>query len=96
MKIPLGLDKFKVSLSLVSIIFVTWVKRLASDLKNLVFISDKGSLNFTRPKSFNHVRDIHSIIDASELFIEIPKDPSLQKLIYSECQHHKTVKVLCM
>ena len=69
-----------------------WIERLASVLKNLVFISNKGSLNFTRPKSFNHVRDIHSVTDASELFIETPKAPFLQKLTCSEHKHHKTAK----
>ena len=70
-----------------------WIERLASVLQNLVFISNKGSLNFTRPKSFDHVRDIHSVTDASELFIETPKAPFLQKLTCSEYKYHKTAKM---
>ena len=76
-------SRFNISISLVSRIIVTWLRALASILKNLVFIPDKGSLNFTRPERFNHVRDIHSIIDGSEIFIETPKNPDLQKVTWS-------------
>ncbi|XP_065675752.1 uncharacterized protein LOC136091960 [Hydra vulgaris] len=100
MKIRLALTekdlshRFNISVSLASRIFVTWVKGLASVLHHLIFIPDKGALNFTRPKRFDHIKDIHSIIDATELFIETPKNPDLQKLTWSEYKHHNTIKVL--
>ena len=61
--------------------------------KKLVFILEKASLNFARPKRFNHGRNIYSITDASELFIETPKDPTLQRLTWSKYKHN-TAKVL--
>ena len=42
----------------------------------------------------NIAEDIHSIIDASEIFIETLNNPDDQKKIWSECKHHNTLKVL--
>ena len=41
---------------------------------------EQGSLDTTKPKRFNQVHGIHSIIDGSEISIETPKNLDLQKL----------------
>ena len=80
--------RFEISISVVSRIFITWVKGLSSVLKHLLFMPEQGSLNTTKPKRFNQVHGIHSIIDGSELiFIETPKSLDLQKLTWSEYKH---------
>ena len=38
--------------------------------------------------------DLNSILDATEFFIQTPKNPDLQKLTWSDYKHHNTVKVL--
>ena len=48
-----------------------------------------------KPQRFKNItRDIHSIIDASEIFIETPKNSEDQKKTWSEYKHHHTLKVL--
>lgn len=49
-----------------------------------MFKPEQGSLNTTKPKRFNQVHGIHSIIDGSEIFIETPKNLDLQELTWSE------------
>jgi len=53
---------------------------LAIVLKNVIFIPDQGSLNFTRPKRFDNVRSVSQIIDCFQVFVEKPKSLDLQKL----------------
>lgn len=99
-KLRLGLtvqdlaDRFGVSTSTVSSTFKTWIKILSTILKCVIFTPDQGSLNFTRPKRFDHVKDVAQIIDCFEVFIETPKSLELQKLTWSEYKHHNTVKYL--
>ena len=56
MKMKLGLlekdlaSRFEISLLVVSIIFVTWVKGLSSVVKHLLFMPEQESLNTTKPK----------------------------------------------
>ena len=48
-----------------------------------------------KPQRFKNItRDIHSIIDASEIFIETPKYSEDQKKTWSEYKYHHTLKVL--
>ena len=101
MKLRLGLtlqdlaNRFKVSLYTASPVFTSWVKGLSTVLRTLVFIPDKGSLVNTKPQRFKNItQDIHSIIDASEIFIERPKNPDDQKKTWSDYKHHNTLKVL--
>ena len=86
MKLRLGLTlqdlthRFKVSHSAASSLFKSWVKGLTTVLRTLIFIPDKKSLVNTKPQRFKNItQDIHSIIDASEIFIETPKNSDDQK-----------------
>ena len=68
-------------------------KVIALVLRSLIFMSDKGSLIATNPSRFAR-RNISAIIDASEIFLETPKNPVLQKLTWSQYKHHNTAKIL--
>ena len=49
----------------------------------------------TKPQKFKNITQyIHSVIDASEIFIEAPKNPDDPKKNWSEYKHHITLKVL--
>ena len=88
-------NRFRVSLSTASSVSTSWVKSLSTVLRTLIFISDKESLVNTKPQRFKNItEDIHSIIDASEIFIETPNIPDDQKKTWSEYKHHNTLKVL--
>ena len=66
-------DRFNISQSTVSSTFKTWIKVIAYILKNVIYVPDKGILNFTRPERFENVPDVEQIIDCFEIFIETPK-----------------------
>ena len=101
MKLKLGLtlqgiaNRFKVTLSTASSVFTSWVKGLSTVLGTLIFIPDKESLVSTKPQRIENItEDIHSVIDASEIFIETPKNSDDQKKTWLEYKHHNTLKVL--
>ena len=75
-------------------IFVSWIKAMAKVLKANVYLPDQGVINVTAPRRFRSLRNTHSIIDCSELFIETPQDHNLQDSIWSTYKHHNTLKFL--
>ena len=80
---------FKASLSTASSVFTSRVKGLSTVLKTLIFIPDIESLVNTKPQGFENItHNIHSIIDASEIFIETPKNSDGQKKTRSVYKHH--------
>ena len=46
-----------------------------------------------KPKKFKSQK-LHSIADATEIFIQTPKDHLLQRFTWSNYNHHNTLKVL--
>ena len=100
MKIRLGLidtdisKRFGISVSTVSRIFNSYVKSTAAVLKSLVFIPELGSLLATAPPCFRKVKNLHSIIDATEIFLQTPKDLVAQRTTWSDYKHHNTAKIL--
>ncbi|XP_065666922.1 uncharacterized protein LOC124813812 isoform X2 [Hydra vulgaris] len=100
MKLRLGLlnrdlaERFNVSEALISSIISSWLKASSAVLSPIVYIPDKVNIINTRPGRFKDYKNLHSIMDATEFFIETPKNPDLQKLTWSEYKHHNTMKVL--
>ena len=86
-------QRFNVS-SLVTYITTSWLRAAAKVLKSFIFIPSQGTLNLTKPPQFDVVRNLHSIIDGTEIFIQTPKDHRLQKIMWSQYKHHNTVKLL--
>ena len=54
---------------------------------------DLETVNTCKPKKFKSQK-LHSIADATEIFIQLPKDHSLQRLTWSNYEHHNTLKIL--
>ena len=87
-------SRFKISTCLCSQIFQCWIRAMAKVLKPMVYMPNQGILNVTSPKRFDSIRNIHSIIDCSELFIETPQAHDLQASTWSTYKHHNTLKYL--
>ena len=99
MKIRLGLlnediaNRFKVSCVLISQIFSTWVRATTKVLSSMIKACDLDTVNTLKPKKFKSQK-LHSIADATEIFILAPKDHLLQSLTWSNYKHHNILKVL--
>ena len=99
MKIRLGLlnediaDRFKVSRSLISQIFSTWVRATAKVLSCMIKVWDLDTVNTLKSNKFK-LQKLHSIADATEIFIQTPKDHLLQRLTWSNYKHHNALKVI--
>lgn len=100
MRLRLGLlakdlaRRFDISESLCGRIFLTWLRASAKVFSSMIFIPDEETLIATKPKKFNDIKDLHSIIDCTEIFIETPKDLELQSSTWSDYKHHNTIKLL--
>ena len=87
-------DRFGISNGLASSIVTTWVKAASVVLKPTIFVPQKNKIFQTLPNRFKSMPDIHSILDATEVFIETPKNLDLQKITWSDYKHHNTLKLL--
>ena len=100
MKVRLGLlntdlcYRFNISEGTCTNVFMSWIRAMAECLRPVIHIPDQGTTNVTAPKRFTQFRNIFTIIDCSEVFIETPKDLELQCATWSEYKHHNTIKFL--
>lgn len=87
--------RFQISESLVSSIFLTWVRLMRFELSHLIIWPSKDVIKQNLPLCFKtfypHVR---CIIDCSEVFIETPSSLDTQAQCWSEYKHHCTIKFL--
>ena len=100
MKLRLGLQtmdlaiRFNVSEGTCSNIFLSWLWAMAEYFKAFVFIPNLETVLATSPDRFRCFKNLISIIDCIEVFMETPKSLELQSATWSEYKHHKTVKFL--
>ena len=86
--------RFKTSKALSGQIFTCWLRAMAQLMSSMIYMPEQGTINVTTPKRFYSVRNIHSIIDCSEIFIETPQDHDRQAMTWSTYKHHNTLKFL--
>ena len=87
-------DTFGISPAQVSRIYNTWITFLSQELSLLVPWPSRSELKKSLPKRFKGKENIRIIIDCLELFIQKPKIPSSQKIIWSSYKHWNTAKLL--
>ena len=86
---------FSVSQSQVSRIFTTWICFLSSAFKEtLVLWPHKEEIKQHLPRSFKKYPNTRVIIDCTEMFIEKPTAPYVQRATWSEYKGHNTIKAL--
>ena len=87
--------RFAISDSLVSSIFISWVKLMKCELSWLIKWPSKEQTKKVLPKCFEkYYSKVRCIIDCSEVFIETPSSLELQAICWSDYKHHCTFKFL--
>ena len=101
MKLKLDLNvrdlafRFQISTPTVSRYFITWVRFLYCELKEITWFPSKEQVAGTLPHGFRQrYPTTFAIIDASEVFVETPSDLMLQSTSWSNYKHHNTFKFL--
>ena len=88
-------NRFIVSTSVVSSVFTTWIKLIASEMKWLIHWPDRNVIRRNLPSMFRkYYPNCCIIIDCSELFIETPSALDIAATCWSNYKHHSTVKYL--
>ena len=87
--------RFGVSQSTVSRIVITWINFLYHKFKELNIWPSKQEVQSYMPGCFkNAYPSTRCIIDATELFITMPSNPTAQQLTFSSYKNHNTLKAL--
>ena len=85
--------RFKVSRSLITQIFATWVRFLAKELSWLIMWPSKGQVQLELPDCFRRMYPkVRCIIDCTEVFTETPSALDVQAALWSTYKHHSTLK----
>ena len=87
--------RFGISISTVSRICITWINFLFIKLKELPLWPKREIITANMPSVF---KDLYPttrvIIDATEIFVEVPSLPELQQMTFSTYKNHNTFKAL--
>jgi len=88
-------NRFQVSQSTVSRILCTWINFLHLRLKEIPLWPPKELVRMNMPWEFaENYPSTRVIIDATEIFVEQPKLPELQQMMFSNYKNHNTFKAL--
>ena len=100
MRLRLGLlerdlaERFRVSVSTVSRVLITWYNLLAGHLKDLIVWPSKELIIANMPQCFKNFPNTRIIIDCTEFFIPTPSSLVNQSITYSSYKSHNTFKLL--
>ena len=100
-RLKLGLSEqdlaflFQVSQPTVSRIFITWINFLFVKFKEVPSWPSQQTVDKYMPDSFKVLYPTtRCIIDATEIFIQMPLNPTAQQLTFSSYKNHNTLKAL--
>ena len=87
--------RFHASATIVSSIFITWIKLMSKELSVLIVWPSRQQVKKTLPYCFRKLYPkVRCIIDCFECFTETPSGLDLAATLWSEYKHHYTFKVL--
>lgn len=87
--------RFQIAQSTVSRIITTWLNFMFYKFKEVPIWPSRQSIDHFMPDCFRAMYPCtRCIIDATELFIEMPSNPSAQQLTFSSYKNHNTLKAL--
>ena len=87
--------RFNISQSTVSRIIITWINFMYLQFKELPLWPKKEVVTSYMPQTFKEqYPSTRVIIDATEIFIEQPHLPEIQKMTFSSYKNHNTYKAL--
>ena len=87
--------RFQISQSTVSRIITTWLNFMLYKFKEVPIWPSRQAIDHFMPDCFQTTyHRTRCIIDATELFIEMPSNPSAQQLTFSNYKNHNTAKAL--
>jgi hypothetical protein len=86
--------RFNISVASASSIFTTWINLLYVELKELCCLPNIETMLTNKAPAFNEFRDVHMVMDCTELFTEKPSNLKERKHTFSNYKHHQTFKFL--
>ena len=87
--------RFQVSQPTVSRIVMAWINLLHVKFKEVPIWPSREAVNKFMPIAFRLLYpSTRCIIDATEIFIQMPSNPTAQQLTYSSYKNHNTLKAL--
>ena len=87
--------RFQTSATRVSQIWITWIKLLSKELRNLIIWPSKGQIFATLPDAFKRLYPkVRTVIDCTEVFVETPSSLEVQAILWSDYKHNCTIKFL--
>ena len=87
--------RFGVSQSTVSRICITWINFLFVKFKDINIWPSREQINVFMPDTFQTMYPTtRCIVDATEIYIQMPTSPDTQQLTYSLYKSHNTLKAL--
>lgn len=87
-------DRFCISSSTFSSIFVTWICLLYEELKVINVYPSRQLVKQTTPVAFKSYPNLRIILDCTEIFVQRSSSLLNQNLLYSNYKHHSTLKFL--
>ena len=87
--------RFQICQSTVSRIVTTWINFLYYKFRDIPIWPSREQVHITMPGQFRRLYpNTRIIIDATEVFIQRPSNPTAQQLTFSTYKNHNTAKVL--
>ena len=85
--------RFGISHSTVCRIFITWIIFIYFQFKDVNLWPSRQQVNCFLPEIFKKFYpSTRCIIDATEIFIQMPSNPQAQQLTFSSYKNHNTLK----
>ena len=87
--------RFKISQTTVSRIFITWINFMYYKFKEILIWPSRQSVDHYMPNCFRCLYPrTRCIIDATEIYIQMPSNPTAQQLTFSNYKNRNTLKSL--